>query len=41
MYGINVNTKFHFALEKLVLNKSEIKNWAYEYVKYKRVINFF
>jgi sporadic carbohydrate cluster protein (TIGR04323 family) len=41
MYGINVNTKFHFALEKLVLNKSEIKNWAYEYVKYKRVINLF
>ena len=41
MYGINVKTKFHFALEKLVLNKSEIKNWAYEYVKYKRVINFF
>ena len=41
MYWINVNTKFHFALEKLVLNKSEIKNWAYEYVKYKRVINFF
>ena len=41
MHGVNPSTKFHFALEKLVLNKSEIKNWAYEYVKYKRVINFF
>lgn len=41
MSGVNVNTKFHFALEKLVLNKSKIINWAYEYIKYKRVIKFF
>ena len=41
MSGVNVNTKVHFALEKLVLNKSKIINWAYEYIKYKRVIKFF
>ena len=41
MSEVNVNTKFHFALEKLVLKKSKIINWAYEYIKYKRVINFF
>jgi sporadic carbohydrate cluster protein (TIGR04323 family) len=41
MTKVNANTKFHFALEKLVLTKSQIKKWAYEYLKYKRVINFY
>ena len=41
MNDINKNSIFHFALEKLVLRKNEILNWAYDYVKYRRVIKNF
>ena len=41
MNDVNKNTRFHFALEKLVLKNNEILNWAYDYVKYRRVIKNF
>ena len=41
MKDVNKNTRFHFALEKLVLKNNEILNWAYDYVKYRRVIKNF
>ena len=41
MNDVNKNTRFHFALEKLVLKNNEILNWAYNYVKYRRVIKNF
>ncbi len=41
MNDVNKNSIFHFALEKLVLKKNEILNWAYDYVKYRRVIKNF
>tara|TARA_B100000780_G_C20974963_1_gene389384 strand:+ start:241 stop:618 length:378 start_codon:yes stop_codon:yes gene_type:complete len=39
--SVTKKTKFHFALEKLVMSKEELLNWSAEYTKYKRVIKSF